>query len=488
MKLAKDSYCNTFKVLHGCVIINTHKHNKQLGSIIDPHDKDLETDMGTHQTNLDLGQPEVIANDTSVNYPKVRPQRLHTWMNLIPIDEFEKERPEHILFLDTFATVKKTSNTAKPYTVLFEGKHEMVYELKHGIIFVWYGDDLSKPDREFPTLFAEPYNTQYRTSKKVIFENTHVMDFVENGSDNLHFRHVHLWEHSKIYNHKVTETEITLEQDTRIHYGRCSFNPMIRAMSYILPELELKHDYVYHGPCIAIVGAEGKGAPESHSMVTLTPEGPNRTRVYVTIAMPETTFPKPIEKGFQALTFGQKKLCDISAGVMANYIKNEFDVDAVIWKSRKVSHQYNLLPSEKHLQNVVDWGKTFYPKDFEMPEKPKEKTDDERHWIFLDVASNIKQGEINSYTINGESIIAYRDSKNKIHIKDAHCPHQGAHLGVQGRIENDCVRCPFHGFYFNSDDGKCRGSNVNNTERTLPGLQMKAYECREDSGKVDVFI
>jgi len=444
--------------------------------------------MGQHQPNLASDQPEVIANDTTLSYPTIRPQRLHTWLNLIPADEFEATRPEKILFLDTFAVVEKTNNSEQPYKVLFEGKQEMTVVLKHGVIFVWYGDDLSKPDREFPTLFDTPYNTQYRSSKPVVFENTHVMDFVENGSDNLHFRHVHLWEYSKIYNHKVTEKEITLEQDTRIHYGRCSFNPVIRAISYILPELILKHDYVYHGPGIAIVGAEGKGAPESHSMVTLTPEGPNRTRVYVTIAMPEHTFPGFVEKGFQALTFGKKKLCEVSAGVMANYIKNEFDVDAVIWKDRKVMHQYNLLPSEKHLQEVIDWGKTFYPKDFVAPEKPAEKSESARQWLVLDDAKNIKKDEIKSYKVGEESIIAFRDSKNQVHVKSAHCPHQGAHLGVQGKLENDCVRCPFHGFYFNSDDGKCRGSNINNTERTLPGLQMKAYDCREDGGKVEVFI
>lgn len=448
--------------------------------------------MTIHQSQLAANQQgniQVVANDTSLDYPKIRPQRLHTWLNLIPIDEYENTRPEKILFLDTFATVtKQIDNTDIPYKVFFEGNKEMTVVVQYGIIFVWYGDDLANPDRPFPILFESPYPTKYVTSVATIFENTHVMDFVENGSDNLHFRHVHKWEHSKIYNHKVTPEKITLEQDTRIHYGRCSFNPVIRAISYILPTLILKHDYAYHGPGIAIVGAEGKGSPESHSMVTLTPEGENRTRVYVTIAMPETTFPPFIEKTYQALTGGKRKLCDWSAGLLANYVKNEFDVDAVIWKGRKVMHQYNLLQSEKHLQNVIDWGKTFYPKDFVEPPRPEEKTNDERAWLILDDEKNIKQGKIKSYKIGKQSVIAYRDSKHTVHVKDAYCPHQGAHLGVEGRIEKDCVRCPFHGFYFNSDDGKCRGSNIENERKTLEGLQLKAYENRIENGKVEVFI
>lgn len=390
---------------------------------------------------------QVIANDTSLDYPQVRPQRLHSWFNLIPVDELEKTRPQRILFMDSFVTVHMSAaGGQESCSIYFEDRELMTHVVHIGLVFVWFGADLGRPDRPFPTLYEELYPTKYRTRDPVVFENTHVMDFVENGSDNLHFKHVHLWDYSKIYNHEVTPEKITLDQDTRIHYGRCSFNPFIRFMSYLLPELELHHDYVYHGPGIAVVGAEGKGAPPSHSVVTLTPEGPNRTRVYVTIALPETTFPAWAEKTWQAL-FRRNKLCESFAGVMAGYIKNEFDVDAVIWNSRKVMHQYGLLRSEQHLQNVIDWGKTYYPKDFQEPPLPAGKAETDKQWVVLDKARNLRQGKINSYKVAGEALIAYRDSQGVVQVRDAYCPHQGAHLGVKGRIEDDCVRCPFHGFY-----------------------------------------
>ncbi|MFT4519681.1 MAG: nitrite reductase/ring-hydroxylating ferredoxin subunit [Halioglobus sp.] len=443
---------------------------------------------GSSDASNKAGQAlQVIANDTSLDYPKVRPQRLHTWFHLIPVEEFEKKRPQQILFLDTFATVvRNDADTGNPYTVLFEGVAQMTHVLYLGLIFVWYGEDLASPDRPFPTLYEETFPTEYQTRDSVVFENTHIMDFVENGSDNLHFKHVHLWDYSKIYNHTVTDGTITLDQDTRIHYGRCSFNPFIRFMSYILPELELHHDYVYHGPGIAVVGAEGKGAPESHSIVTLTPEGPDRTRVYVTIGMPATTFPQWAEKTYQTI-FRRRRLCESFAGVMAGYIKNEFDVDAVIWNGRKVMHQYGLLRSEQHLQNVIDWGKTFYPSDFEMPPEPQEKPEDEKEWVLLDQSRNIKQGKINTYKVGKESLIAYRDSKRAVHVRDAYCPHQGAHLGVKGRIEDDCVRCPFHGFYYD-EVGNCRGSNINNTNKPIEGLKLKIISHREAAGGVEVLV
>ena len=38
---------------------------------------------------------------------------------------------------------------------------------------------------------------------------------------------------------------------------------------------------------------------------------------------------------------------------------------------------------------------------------------------------------------------------------DAHCPHLGAHLAVGGRVEGDCIRCPFHGWKYDGGAGKC---------------------------------
>jgi phenylpropionate dioxygenase-like ring-hydroxylating dioxygenase large terminal subunit len=430
---------------------------------------------------------EVLAEHSTRDYPKIRPQRLHTWFNLIPVDEFEKKRPQKVLFLDTYVIVTKNiEDPNDPYIVLFEGEKVMTHVLYLGLIFVWYGENLAAPDRPFPRLYDAIYPTRYATSVPVVFENTHIMDFVENGSDNLHFRHVHLWEYSRIYNHHVTDEVITLDQDTRIHYGRCSFNPFIRFLSYVLPKLELHHDYAYHGPGIAVVGAEGKGAPESHSVVTLTPEGNDRTRVYVTIALPDSTFPAWAER-FYGTLFPRRKLCETFAGVMANYIKNEFDVDAVIWKNRRVKHQNNLLRSEQHLQNVIDWGKTFYPRDFELPPEPSPKPEEQKRWLLLDEAGNITQGKIGSYKVGGEALIAYRDSHGNVHVREAYCPHQGAHLGVKGRIENDCVRCPFHGFYFDAL-GKCQGSNINNTTGHLPSLDLKiiSHRCVRDG--IEVFV
>jgi nitrite reductase/ring-hydroxylating ferredoxin subunit len=353
------------------------------------------------------------------------------------------------------------------------------------VIFVWYGNDLAHPDRPFPTLFAEPYPTPYMTSPPSVFENTHVMDFVENGSDNLHFSAVHLWDHSRIYDHVVTPETIILKQDTRFHYGRCSLKRHIRLLSKVLPELELTQDYVYHGPGLAVVGATGKGSPDMHALVSLTPEGPNRTRVYVTIALAPTTFPAVAQRAFARVTRG-RSLCGTAAGIMAGYIANEFDIDRIIWFHRRHSHTPRLLPSEAHLQEVIRWGQTFYPPDFEAvddigpaPAPPR--------WRELDDLDALSATEVRSYELDGHHLVAFLDHRGAPRVFPAHCPHQGAHLGHGGRIEDGCLRCPFHAFSFDPD-GRCVGRNPRKRSSPIDLLAIDVIEHRVVKSRVEVFV
>jgi nitrite reductase/ring-hydroxylating ferredoxin subunit len=415
-----------------------------------------------------------------------RPQRLHTWFNLIPVAEFEKTRPQEILFLDTFVTVEVRDGDSGPkYVVRFEGEREMRVVVAVGVIFVWYGDDLLRPDRPFPRLFAEPFSSQYITSSATLFEDTHVMDFVENGSDNLHFSAVHLWEHSRIYDHLVSNDTITLKQDTKFRYGSCSTRRTVRFLSKLLPRLELTQDYVYHGPGLAVVGATGSGTPNMHALVSLTPEGEYRTRVYVTMALDPATFPHWAERAFHVVS-RRTALCDLLAGVMANFIKNEFDIDAIVWANRKHLPEPGLLPSEKHLRDVIRWGQSFYPKDF-VPPQALDKAEPNRRWRDLDAVDNITPGHVHRYSLHDEEVVARTIENGEIRVFDAFCPHQGAHLGHGGKTADDCLRCPFHGFYFDAE-GRCIGPNIENKGKFIKTLHLTAVEHRVRDGRVEVLV
>lgn len=55
----------------------------------------------------------------------------------------------------------------------------------------------------------------------------------------------------------------------------------------------------------------------------------------------------------------------------------------------------------------------------------------------------------------GEQLVIYRTQNNKVFIVDAYCPHLGANLGIGGRVDGDCIVCPFHQWSFRGSDGKC---------------------------------
>ncbi len=429
-----------------------------------------------------------VISDVSRQRIDARPQRLNTWFNLIPVKKFEDTQPAKVPFLDSFVTIesrKATDGTNEnSHSVFFEGQHEMSAVVKYGVIFVWYGDDLLTPDRPFPVIFEKPFTSKYVSSKMSEFEKTHIMDFVENGSDNLHFERVHLWDSSKMYDHVISEETITLSQDAAINYGASTTNLSGRILSKLIPQLHLHHDFVYHGPGLATVAATGIGNLNFQSMVSLTPEGAHGTRLYVTIAVDPETFPKWAEKIFGWVS-PKHALCDVLARILANFVQNEFHADSVIWANKRFQN-LNLLPVEKFLDDVRSWGETFYPKDFEPP-VVEEKASDQMEWEYLDDVANITQGIVHPYNVAGEALVATQDAQGKIHVFDAYCPHQGAHLACPGTIDDDRIRCPFHGFHFDNEGG-CLGPSETNRTKVIPGLDMTQIKYRIEDGRVEVFV
>ena len=48
--------------------------------------------------------------------------------------------------------------------------------------------------------------------------------------------------------------------------------------------------------------------------------------------------------------------------------------------------------------------------------------------------------------------VVFRDSSGRAHVLDAYCPHLGANL-ADGRVHDDCIECPFHGWKMRGDGG-----------------------------------
>jgi len=70
----------------------------------------------------------------------------------------------------------------------------------------------------------------------------------------------------------------------------------------------------------------------------------------------------------------------------------------------------------------------------------------------------------------GSNTIALTHFEGKYAALDNNCPHQGGPLG-EGSIENNCLRCPWHGWEFNPLTGK--SADDNNAEVPLYDVEVR---------------
>jgi phenylpropionate dioxygenase-like ring-hydroxylating dioxygenase large terminal subunit len=70
-------------------------------------------------------------------------------------------------------------------------------------------------------------------------------------------------------------------------------------------------------------------------------------------------------------------------------------------------------------------------------------------------------------------------------LQDAFCPHLGAHLGHEGRVIGESVRCPFHGWQFGTD-GKCE--HIPYCDEIPERARIRTWPTEEKNGEVYVWF
>ena len=81
----------------------------------------------------------------------------------------------------------------------------MIVEIHFGFLCVWFGDDLTAPAWPFPTLFDRTFERDFVVCGPKIFQDTNLLDLIENNGDLIHFRTVHEWITAKIWDHEYTD-------------------------------------------------------------------------------------------------------------------------------------------------------------------------------------------------------------------------------------------------------------------------------------------
>jgi len=411
-----------------------------------------------------------------------RPQRMCSWFAVISLEEFSELRDERIPFLDTFVTIKQMESE---YTVFFEGAHEMVSVIRFGLIIAWHGPDLKNPDRPVPELFSEAEGDEFYMSKKIHYPDTHILDFLENSGDVLHFYTTHKWAKANIEYYDYDEHTMKYLLVGELRYAQSATRIDKKIAGWVLPKVPARTEVNFIGPGFVENRATTIRGLKLNALVAITPTGEGGTSIYVITNVNTSWIPRWVQSAFSMLS-RRKSLHDMLAFVFTHAVIDDLSGDYRIWSKRKFLVKPSLLPGEKNIMLIREWVQTFYPKEFAYPAEA-EKPRDDMHWQPLDALENIPTDEVSTYNVLGEELVAYRDNEGKVVVFDAFCPHHGAHLGHESRIEDGCLRCPFHHFYFNQD-GKCLGKTLKNKEKVIKHIATVPREYRLSGQTVEVLI
>ncbi|MFN8672730.1 MAG: aromatic ring-hydroxylating dioxygenase subunit alpha [Candidatus Sericytochromatia bacterium] len=102
-------------------------------------------------------------------------------------------------------------------------------------------------------------------------------------------------------------------------------------------------------------------------------------------------------------------------------------------------------------------------------------------WYAVLNAKEVKNNKPLKAKRFGKDLVFWRNTKGEIICLDDICPHRGVSLSL-GKINNNCIACPFHGFEFN-EEGKCTFIPANGKDFPISSkYATKSYELKEEYG------
>jgi len=110
-------------------------------------------------------------------------------------------------------------------------------------------------------------------------------------------------------------------------------------------------------------------------------------------------------------------------------------------------------------------------------------------WYFAIPGGDVGRGRIVGLKLLGEPIAIGRAHDGSVFALRDLCPHRGMPLS-HGTVENDGVRCCFHGWKFSLRDGRCLDIPSFDTTRArrIDRIGVATYPCRETQGNIWIYF
>jgi len=106
-------------------------------------------------------------------------------------------------------------------------------------------------------------------------------------------------------------------------------------------------------------------------------------------------------------------------------------------------------------------------------------------WFAVEWSHELTVGQVKSIHYFGQDMVLFRTRAGEARVLDAWCPHLGAHLGEGGRVIGETVRCPFHGWQFDGQDGHC--TSIPYCSRIPAKAAVGAWAVCERNGMIFVW-
>ena len=110
-------------------------------------------------------------------------------------------------------------------------------------------------------------------------------------------------------------------------------------------------------------------------------------------------------------------------------------------------------------------------------------------WYMATLGAGLTRGRTAAVTLLGEPVLLGRRADGGVFAYGDACPHRGMPLR-HGGFDGTTLRCCFHGWAFDSADGRCTEiPSAAPGDGIEPGrFRLRAYPCREVQGNVWVFM
>jgi phenylpropionate dioxygenase-like ring-hydroxylating dioxygenase large terminal subunit len=102
-------------------------------------------------------------------------------------------------------------------------------------------------------------------------------------------------------------------------------------------------------------------------------------------------------------------------------------------------------------------------------------------WFRVAFSNEVLAGQVKPVRYFGNELVVFRGWDGVAHVVDAYCAHLGAHLGKGGKVVENTLQCPFHGWRYDGD-GQCVA--VPFAKKVPSRARVRSWLSREVNGTI----